>query len=245
MKLYEITDLDEPLTIGIIRKALEDGKPVWVNYKGDGGQLISVEHRKQETNFSFGGGAVGYLGSFRLPDKVLDTLELRPITRIIDGKPTKTLALREPHMFEARNISRDWIDKADREFRQIIKDAGWQLRKPVRYGLDAGYFGGNIFAGRSISNEVLSYHDQQAMLMKMLAKKLIEYAKAGQIVTHGPSYEDYSVGKYDTVDDLAFKMATSLYSVRLDGRAFDHFWKVSVPADIVARNTNKVFYEDA
>lgn len=255
MKLSQLLENEgEPLLTTILRKALARGKQVRVYYKGDGGVVKDIEwdppakaSRRHASSDFVGNGA----SSFKLIDDRWVVIgdhnleKLETTTRVGDGGREIIVAKERPRAPVAEGMmdGRDWINARDAEFKKIISDAGWVLKRQPSYGLENGYFGGTIHATAAAKRSLLNLTEQRQLLMKLLARKFIALAKEGATVIVAP----YNVGRsapsltvlpHTTVEDIIDSMQDGVV-IKLDGSAFDSYWQVSVPKDIVDHVSNE------
>jgi hypothetical protein len=254
MKISEITDYnpDEPIVLPIMRNAIKKGLEVRVYYKGDGGIVKDIEwdppakaraqaYRGNGPETREGNGA----SSFKtvdgrwvvIGDHNLEKLKMHKRTDR-DGKVSLTLKadVGRARTDEGMNDGRNWVDTLSNDFMKIIHGAGWMLNKGPTYGLEHGYFGGTMRASASAKRSMLTLEEQRKLLMKMIAKKLIEVAKMTS-VTVAPYNVKRNAGAlqirpHTTIADMIDSWEDGMY-VKMDGTAFDMYWSIRIPKDIV------------
>jgi hypothetical protein len=255
MKIAQLFEDDqEPLMITILRNAMEKGKQVRVYYKGDGGLVKTIEwdppaearkHRASDT--MPGNGA----SSFKTVDDrwvvIGDhNLEKLVLSKRVDKDGVEHLTLKQEAgrpIKEGMNAGREWVDKLDAEFKAIVTGAGWMLKRPPTYGLENGYFGGTLRATASAKRSLLNIYEQRVLIMKMLARKFIALNKDGISVTVAPynvarNTSALTVQAHTTVEDIIDTLEDGIF-VKVDGTAFDAYWSVAIPKDIVDHVTTE------
>lgn len=248
MKIAQLFEDDsEPLMITILRNAMAKGKQVRVYYRGDGGLVKTIEWdppaKRQLSNgpeSASGNGAT----SFKTEDGrwvvIGDhNLEKLMLSKRVDKDGVEHLTLKQVAgpVREGMSDGRDWINKLDAEFKAIVTGAGWMLKRPPTYGLENGYFGGTLRATASAKRSLLNITEQRTLIMKMLARKFIALSKDGVSVTVAPfnvqrNRSALTIQPHTTVDDIIDTMTDGMF-LKIDGTAFDAYWSVSIPKDIV------------